>query len=89
MTYEDEVLAYLKRIEEAYNRMAAKMPNPEPSVPVELAIMLYNSGYKSGHHDTVESVYTDIVPSEMTTYHAEEVTEILAEAKKCNTIKKL
>ena len=42
------------------------------------AVHIYNSGYHAGHHDTVEGGYVDIHPSDMDSYHAEEVTELLA-----------
>jgi hypothetical protein len=45
----------------------------------EAATHIYNSGYHAGHHDTVEGRYVDIVPTDMDTYHAEEVAELLAE----------
>jgi hypothetical protein len=43
-----------------------------------LAIRIYNSGYMAGHHDTVEGQFTDIHRSDMATYHAEEVSELIA-----------
>lgn len=42
------------------------------------AVHIYNSGYHAGHHDTVEGGYVDIHPSDMDSYHAEEVSELLA-----------
>ena len=42
------------------------------------AVHIYNSGYHAGHHYTVEGGYVDIHPSDMDTYHAEEVAELLA-----------
>ena len=44
----------------------------------EAAAHIYNSGYHAGHHDTVEGRYVDIVPTDMDTYHAEEIAELLA-----------
>jgi len=38
---------------------------------------LYNSGYRRGHHDTVESGYVDIHHSDMDSYHENEVSEIV------------
>ena len=44
----------------------------------EATVHIYNSGYHAGHHDTVEGGYVDIHPSDMDSYHAEEVSELLA-----------
>jgi hypothetical protein len=52
----------------------------EAQVPtLELFVELYNSGYASGHHDTVEGMFTDIHPTDKRTYHASEVLEIMTE----------
>ena len=40
------------------------------------SVHVYNSGYHAGHHDTVEGRYVDIHPSDMDSYHAEEVEEL-------------
>jgi len=40
------------------------------------SVHIYNSGYQAGHHDTVEGRYVDIHPSDMDSYHAEEVAEL-------------
>ena len=40
------------------------------------SVHIYNSGYHAGHHDTVEGRYVDIHPSDMDSYHAEEVAEL-------------
>ena len=40
---------------------------------------IYNSGYQSGHEDTVESHFTLIHYSDQETYHEDEVLEILSE----------
>jgi len=42
-------------------------------------IRLYNSGYRAGHEDTVEGVYTDVLPVDMDTYHDDIVAEWLSE----------
>jgi hypothetical protein len=42
-------------------------------------VHIYNSGYQAGHHYTVEGGYTDIHSSDMDSYHAEEVAELLAD----------
>jgi len=44
----------------------------------EIAVHVYNSGYHAGHHDTVEGCYVDIHSSDMDSYHAEDVAELLA-----------
>ena len=44
----------------------------------DAAVYAYNSGYRAGHHYTVEGGYVDIRSSDMNTYHAEEVAELLA-----------
>lgn len=44
----------------------------------DAAVHIYNSGYQAGHHYTVEGGYVDIHPSDMDSYHAEEVAELLA-----------
>ena len=44
----------------------------------DATVHIYNSGYHAGHHDTVEGRYVDIHISDMGTYHAEEVAELLA-----------
>lgn len=52
--------------------------DPEELHPIyRLAMLCYNSGYKAGHHDTVEATYVDIHWSDMENYHEEEVEEIL------------
>lgn len=38
---------------------------------------IYNSGYRAGHNDTVESCYVDIVDSEMDTYQSDNVSELI------------
>jgi hypothetical protein len=48
-------------------------------VSVRALRRLYGCGYKAGHNDTVESVYTDVLDSEMEFYHKEEVREFLEE----------
>lgn len=40
---------------------------------------MYNQGYAQGHHDTVESMYTDVLPVDMETYHDDIVSDLLAE----------
>ncbi|HEN3491680.1 hypothetical protein [Yersinia enterocolitica] len=42
-----------------------------------LYISLFNHGYGSGHHHTVEGYYTDIHRSDITTYHDDIVGELV------------
>ncbi|HDL7750872.1 TPA: hypothetical protein PXP51_003271 [Yersinia enterocolitica] len=42
-----------------------------------LYISLFNYGYGSGHHHTVEGYYTDIHRSDITTYHDDIVGELV------------
>lgn len=45
----------------------------------EILCLIYNSGYKAGHHQTVEGGYTDVHHNDYFEYHKEEVLEILKE----------
>ena len=45
----------------------------------EQQVWLYNQGYRAGHNDTVEGCYTDVFPCDMTTYHADDVAELMRE----------
>ena len=40
---------------------------------------LYCSGYRAGHHDTVEGAYIDILPQDWDSYFYEEVNDIIEE----------
>ena len=40
-------------------------------------IWLYNQGYHAGHHDTVESVFIDLMPVDMETYHDDVVADLM------------
>ena len=44
-------------------------------------IYLYNAGYKSGHHDTVESQYTDVTHHDMRTYHHDVIEDLISEGE--------
>jgi len=48
----------------------------------KLLITIYNSGYHAGHHDTVESIYVNILDCDMDSYHEEEVEDLTKEFKK-------
>ena len=48
-------------------------------VDLKNLINIYNSGYHAGHHDTVEGSYTDILSSDMNTYHEDVVCNLLDE----------
>lgn len=43
----------------------------------EDVIEIYNAGYSQGHHDTVESQYTDIHREDAREYHSDVVEDIL------------
>ena len=43
----------------------------------ELAVYLYNSGYGSGHNDTIEGDYADIHTQDIEEYHDDLVEELL------------
>ena len=42
-----------------------------------IATNLFNSGYESGHHDTVESCFTPVFSQDMDTYQQDVVEELL------------
>ena len=44
-----------------------------------LMVRLYNQGYHAGHEDTVEACFTPIHHSDMDTYQADVVAEIIQE----------
>jgi hypothetical protein len=44
-----------------------------------LMVRLYNQGYHAGHEDTVEACFVPIHHTDMDTYHADAVEEILQE----------
>ena len=50
----------------------------------KVSVELYNQGYLSGHHDTVEGQYADIHSSDMKTYHSDIVYDLLQELKGSN-----
>ena len=54
-------------------------PNENLHPIIRLAMRLYNSGYKAGHHDTVEAMYVDIFDCDMENYHEGEAQEKLEE----------
>lgn len=47
----------------------------------EVLTYVYNQGYKSGHHDTVESEYVDVFSCDMFTYHDDMIDEIVEELR--------
>jgi hypothetical protein len=49
----------------------------EISALIRMAMYLYNRGYNSGHHDTVEGKYGTVHHCDMENYHEEEVREIV------------
>jgi hypothetical protein len=69
-------------LEGAAQALAQPEPEQEPVVDAYI-VHLYNLGYKSGHHDTVEGQYIDLFGQDMDTYHSDFVSEWLEET--CNT----
>ncbi len=68
------------------NQYAASQSHPAPVggekgdvFDKKALILLYNNGYMRGHHDTVESQFTDIHHSDMNSYHEDVVDDIIAE----------
>lgn len=55
--------------------------NVAPFAPPSEAMLIraFSSGYKSGHHDTVEGQYTDIDQRDMFTYHADTIADMIAD----------
>ena len=52
----------------------------EPNTRLKKAMaLLYGDGYASEHHETVESWYTDVTPSDREEYWADVVSEFIAE----------
>ena len=47
-------------------------------IDAETITRIYTSGYRSGHHDTVEGQYTDVHPSEEGTYLSEDAVAAFA-----------
>ena len=47
----------------------------KPLLP--LLTQIYNAGYGSGHHDTVEGCYTDVLPVDADIYQDDIVEELI------------
>ena len=45
----------------------------------KLQIRIYNSGYQSGHHDTVEGCFVIVHDCDKESYHEEEVDELVSD----------
>ena len=60
------------------HEQGAELMREEMRALEKASVHIYNSGYHAGHHHTVEGGYVDIHSSDMDTYHAEEVAELLA-----------
>ncbi len=54
-------------------------PTSSNTITDKVLIELYNAGYASGHHDTAEGCYTDILPVDSDTYHSDVVAEFIKE----------
>jgi len=56
------------------------MPNTNMyRLTLEQITIIYNSGYESGHHDTVTNYYTLLHSEDVETYQSDVVEEILEE----------
>lgn len=53
---------------------------------IRLAMRLYNIGYNAGHHDTVESVFANVLEVDLENYHEEEAQEIVQDFCGCHEI---
>lgn len=53
------------------------MQHAESLMP--LLIRIYNTGYQSGHHDTVEGGFIDIHYADREEYHEDEVRELITD----------
>ncbi|MGH1475227.1 hypothetical protein [Yersinia proxima] len=60
------------RVTELENKLHALLAEKR-----SLYVSLFNHGYGSGHHHTVEGCYTDIHRSDITTYHDDVVGELV------------
>lgn len=65
-------------------RVFSENDNDSESIKIYInqLIEIYNSGYKAGHHDTVEGGYVDIWQCDMESYHEDNVRELLEEVVK-------
>ena len=73
-----DYLRHRKNLVKFIAALAAPSPTGESPSMAQL-IRAYNSGYMSGHQDTVESQYTDIDQRDMSTYHADVVADMIAD----------
>ena len=66
---------------------ARERSNPLDKIVIcrRLITHIYNCGYKSGHNDTVEGCYTDILEQDMDTYHDDDVETVLNEIQGLDT----
>ena len=64
--------AVLRREWREMKQRIAELERPVEDADIRRTLVrLYNTGYKAGHHYTVEGVYSDIHYSDMDTYHEE------------------
>lgn len=49
---------------------------------IKLLCFIYNCGYQNGHHQTVESCFTDVHYNDFENYHEDVVIELLEEFMK-------
>jgi hypothetical protein len=76
MTFEDFQLAI-----QEYKESFPVDKSVKPATCKADLIYLYNAGYMRGHHDTVESQFTDIHHTDMDSYNEDIINEIIDERK--------
>jgi hypothetical protein len=69
------------RCDKCYQKETVKEFSAENVRLRELVVRIYNAGYHAGHGDTVEARYVHIYDCDMSTYHGDEVAELLAALK--------
>jgi len=67
----------IKNIKDSIRALEAQQAVIDSTLP--FWTWMYNQGYTQGHHDTVESMYTDVQSVDMETYHDDIVSELLGE----------
>ena len=81
-TYIENGEEYFAPVNDAYlpddaEPLYTSPPAQQEPVAKSLLVSLYTTGYKDGHHDTVEGQYIDVHQSEMDTYHLDVVANWL------------
>jgi len=73
----EEAIAKLMADHIGHGMREKYMKHAEALMP--LMVRIYNTGYQSGHHDTVEGGFVDITYAEREEYHEEEVRELIVD----------